>query len=71
MTIVLSTIDYFELFLAVDCLVLIFYNLYIFVKNKVYKSWSTTSMVLSCSLLLLTRLGFLVIFAFDFDKSSN
>ena len=56
-------LTYCEIFLSVDCVVLFGYNIYVLIKRKVYESWSTTSLILSCSLLLIARFAFLVIFA--------
>ena len=53
----------FELFLAFDCTLLIIFNMTVFVKKKVYQSWSTTAILLAFSLLLLSRGGCLVFYA--------
>ena len=47
--------NYLEIVLGIDCIVLVFIIVAIVIRQKVYKTWSTTAILLSCSLLLLTR----------------
>ena len=47
--------NYLEIFLGIDCLVLACFTVAVLIKQKVYKTWSTTAILISCSLLLLTR----------------
>lgn len=49
--------------MAVDCIVLVLYNTYVLIWNKVYTSWTTFVMVMSCSLLLACRMAFLILYA--------
>lgn len=55
--------DYFEMFLAMDCLVLIIYNIFVLFYRRVYTSWSTSSIIISSSFLLMTRLSCLLFYA--------
>ena len=51
-----------EIFLAFDCTVVIMFNVTIFVKRKVYQSWSTTAILLAFTLLLLSRIACLTFY---------
>ena len=52
-----------ELFLAFDCALVVIFNMTIFVKKKVYQSWSTAAILLAFSLLLLSRCACLLFYA--------
>ena len=51
------------LFLACDCFIMIVYNMGVLFYKRVYSTWSTTSILLSCTMLLATRIGSLYFFA--------
>ena len=51
----LTALDYFELFIGFDAFVLAMSNLILVVYRKVYKIWSTATIMVSCSGLLLCR----------------
>ena len=55
--------NYLEIFIAVDCFAMITFNIGVCVVRKVYQSWSTFAILISCSLLLLTRIFCLVFYA--------
>ena len=60
--------NYLEFFIAADCLVMITFNIGVCVKRKVYSSWSTFAILMSCNLLLLTRIACLIFYAsYSFD----
>ena len=56
-------LDYLELFLAFDCLMMLVYNLYVMFKSKVYQSYSTFAIILSCSAMLICRIPILLYYA--------
>lgn len=57
--------NYFELFLAIDCSLVIAFNVVVLFMKKVYKSWSTASILIAFSLLLLSRIGCLCFYALE------
>ena len=59
--------NFIEAFLAFDCIMMALFNLWVLCRRKVYKSWSSTSVLLSCTVLLITRTFFLLFFAIEDD----
>jgi len=60
--------NYFEMFLAFDCVLVVAFNVAVLVTKKVYQSWSTTAILLAFSLLLLSRIGCLFFYALSTNK---
>ena len=55
--------NFLEAFIALICIVTGLFNLWVFFRRKVYKSWSSASILLSCTVLLFVRCVFLIFFA--------
>ena len=49
--------NYFELFLAFSCFFVIVFNITVFIRKKVHQSYSSTTIVLAFTLLLIARIG--------------
>lgn len=64
-----SWIDYVMVTLAIMCICTIVGDIIVLVKQKVYKTWSTTSIILSCCMLLLQRSFSLSFFVYAQDKN--
>jgi len=60
---------FLELFLAFDCFILVLYNISVLFGRQVYTSWSTAAILLSCTLLLLSRMGCLIFYALFNDTA--
>ena len=54
--------NYIELFLAFDCSLVLIFNLKVFIQKKVHQSWSSATILLAFSLLLLARIGCLLFY---------
>ena len=54
--------NYLQIFLVFDCILMIIFNLWILVKQKVYRTWSTTAIIVSCTLMLLSRAACLIFY---------
>lgn len=63
--------NYFEIFLAVDCLVLVVYNVFVLFYRRVYTSWSTSSILICSSFLLMSRITVLVFYALKRNNTSS
>lgn len=55
--------DYIEFFLIADCIVLVAYNVVILFYRRIYTSWSTSTILIFFSCLLLARMGCLMLYA--------
>ena len=51
-----------EIALIVVLLLAIIYNIYIIIRRKIYRSWSTFNIMISCVLLMLARVSFFLFF---------
>ena len=60
-----------EITVAVICGIMLGFNIYVIITRKVYRTWSTMAILLSCSLLLLLRCAFFILFAIDPDFTAN
>ena len=54
--------NYIELFLAFDCTLILIFNINVLIQKKVYQSWSSATILLAFSLLLLARIGCLLFY---------